>query len=107
MFNVIDLETGWKADLIFLSNDPFDNVEFHRRCAGELFGVPVSFISPEGCILSKLRWAAASGSERQMRDAASVIRNLGKTIDREYLREWAPRLGVGDKLEVLLEAAEQ
>ena len=36
MFNVIDLENGWKVDLIFLKPDAFAESEFSRRQAVEL-----------------------------------------------------------------------
>ena len=98
MFNVVDLESGWKADLIFLPLDPFDQTEFQRRRTVEFFGIRAFLISPEGSILTKLRWAAASGSERQIRDVVSVIRSLGNELDREYLLHWASVLGVRERL---------
>lgn len=102
MFNVVDLESGWKADLIFLPPDPFDQTEFHRRRTVEFLGIKAFLISPEGSILTKLRWAAASGSERQMRDVASVVRTLGGELDREYLMHWASVLGVRERLDAIL-----
>ncbi len=102
MFNVIDLASGWKADLIFLAADPFDQLEFQRRRAVEFFAIKAFLISPEGSILSKLRWAAASGSERQIRDVASVVRSQGGELDRDYLLHWASALGVRDALVAVL-----
>jgi hypothetical protein len=57
------------------------------------------FPSPEDAILSKLRWARATGDgERHVRDARSVYEVQGKTLDEGYLREWAERLSVSDLL---------
>ena len=46
-------------------------------------------------------------SERQWRDVQGVIELRAATFDVEYLRRWAPVLGVADLLEqVLAEARE-
>jgi hypothetical protein len=63
-FNVIDMQTGWKADLIVRERRPFNREEFDRRVKVELMGVEVWVASAEGTILSKLEWASAIGSER-------------------------------------------
>ena len=69
VFNAIDLESGWKTDIIVCPDRNFERSEITRRRPVRLFDVDVFVISPEGSVVSKLRWAAASGSERQLRDA--------------------------------------
>lgn len=54
-FNAIDLESGWKADLIVCPDRPFERNEIARRRATRLFDVDVFVISPEGSVVSKLR----------------------------------------------------
>ncbi len=39
-FNVIDMETGWKVDLIVRKRRPFSRTEFERRRSEEVLGVP-------------------------------------------------------------------
>ena len=41
MFNVIDVASGSKADLILLKNRPFSREEFSRRIQATVLGVPV------------------------------------------------------------------
>ena len=67
-----------------------------------LFDVDVFVISPEGSVVSKLRWAAASGSERQLRDAASVLAGCSGELDLDYIRREAESANVTDLLEKIL-----
>ncbi len=107
MLNVIHLESGWKADLIVCPDRPFERGELARRRGARLFDVDVYVISPEGSIVSKLKWAALSGSERQLRDAASVLAGCGEAIDLAYIRREAASAGVTHLLEKILPPGEQ
>ena len=62
-FNVIDMATGWKADLIVRKARPYSVEEFRRRKSERILGVDVFVATPEDTILTKLEWAAMSGSE--------------------------------------------
>jgi hypothetical protein len=95
-FNVIDLSTGWKVDLIIRRDRPFSVEEFQRRRGATLFGVAVQVASPEDTIIAKLEWARDSQSERQLRDIAGILRVSGETIDREYLQRWIEDLGLAE-----------
>lgn len=97
-FNVIDLETGWKVDLIIRKNRPFSRTEFDRRRAIELLGVSTHLATAEDTILAKLEWARASGSERQMSDVVAILRVGQDELDAAYLQRWAGELGVADLL---------
>jgi hypothetical protein len=94
MFNAIDLESGWKADVIVCPDRPFERRELSRKRSASLFDVDVFVISPEGSVVSKLRWAADSGSELQLRDAASVIAGCAGELDLDYIRSEAEEAGV-------------
>jgi hypothetical protein len=97
MFNVIDLETGWKVDLILRKARPFSRSEFERREAVEWMGVRLFVVTAEDVILSKLEWARLSGgSERQMRDVAGVLQVHGDRLDLAYLERWLDVLAVRD-----------
>lgn len=102
MFNIIDAESGWKADLIVRKDRPFSHEEFRPRKPADVFGVIVPVVTPEDSILSKLEWARDSGSERQFTDALHVALLRGADLDRAYLSNWAPALDVTDGLARLL-----
>lgn len=57
LFNVIDLESGWKIDFIVRKSRPFSVEEFARRREAEVLGTNVTIASAEDVILSKLEWA--------------------------------------------------
>ena len=107
VFNVIDYQTGWKADLIIRKNRAFSFEEFGRRISANILGVAVAVISPEDAILSKLEWSKESKSELQFRDALGVAIVQWESLDKEYLRKWARELGVENLLETLLSNAEK
>ena len=75
----------------------------HRR-AVVVSGRTIYVHPPEHILLQKLRWYENGGgvSDRQWRDIAGIIRTQGRALDRAYLREHAPALGVADLLEQAL-----
>lgn len=108
VFNVIDLQNGWKVDLIVRKNRPYSIEEFGRRQLHSRQGRSLPIASPEDVILTKLEWDRITPSERQVRDALNVAVVQGDRLDRAYLRRWAKVLGVERKLEeVLGESAQQ
>jgi hypothetical protein len=93
-FNVIDMSTGWKADLIVRKSRAYSVEEFRRRTAERILGVDVFVATPEDTILTKLEWAAMSGSERQLRDVSGILEVKREELDRSYVERWAQELGV-------------
>lgn len=97
-FNVIEVATGWKVDLIVRKDRPFSRSEFDRRIPAVIESVPVCMATAEDTILAKLEWARLGGSERQMRDVAGIFAVSGDTLDRAYLEHWAAQLGLTEDL---------
>jgi hypothetical protein len=92
-FNVIDMVTGWKADLIPRKNRPFSETEFARRTRLEVLGVPMFVASLEDVIVSKLEWAkAGGGSRRQLEDVRELVRLGGEQLDSAYVARWVREL---------------
>jgi len=98
-FNVVDTDSGWKIDLVIRKDREFSRTEFERRIETSLFGMRVWTATAEDTVLAKLEWAAMSGSDRQLNDAATVIAVRGEAIDWAYLDHWAPVLGVAELLD--------
>ena len=96
MFNVVDLESGWKVDLIVRKHRAFSEEEFRRRVAARLLDRDVVVASAEDTLLAKLEWAAAGESEHQVRDAQGVVAVKGEALDEAYVDRWAQVLGVTD-----------
>lgn len=106
MFNVIDLATGWKVDLVLCKGRAFSREELSRRRPARVLGVPAFVASPEDVILSKLEWASQSGSELQRRDVTGLVGVLGATLDHAYLDHWARELGVEEAWRAVRDATD-
>lgn len=100
MFNLLHIESSVKVDIVIRKDEPFRRGEFARRARVRLSGVEAWIVSKEDLVLSKLVWARDGESELQRRD---VLNLLSSDPDTAYLRTWAPRLGVADSLEQLLD----
>jgi hypothetical protein len=97
LFNVIDLATGWKVDLIIRKARPFSEAEFTRRQPAELLGVPVSVASLEDIIIAKLEWAKLASSERQLQDVAALLAVHGSRLDVAHIEHWVTDLQLQDE----------
>ncbi len=104
-FNVIHYATAYKFDLFPAPSDACTQAQFNRRQAGrfpvENEEVRFQVASPENSILSKLVWhrSGAELSDQQWRDVLGIVHVQRGRLDLEYLRKWAPQLGVGDLLD--------
>ncbi|HST58374.1 MAG TPA: nucleotidyl transferase AbiEii/AbiGii toxin family protein [Longimicrobium sp.] len=91
-FNVIDLRTGWKIDLIVRKSRPFSHEEFGRRRKVHLAGTEVPVATPEDVIIAKMEWARMGESARQLEDAAKMLRVRSRELNRDYLEHWVREL---------------
>src|ERR1700675_3301932 len=88
LFNIIDLTTGWKIDLIFRKSRPFSREEFGRRQLVSVQGLRLFVANAEDVIVAKLEWAKLGKSERQIDDVAAILRVRWEALDRPYLDRW-------------------
>ncbi|MGN6508663.1 MAG: hypothetical protein ACTHLD_04300 [Chitinophaga sp.] len=92
MFNIIDHESGFKADFVVLKSEPFRQTEFERKVEMNFYGRTIYVVSPEDLLISKLIWIQDLQSPIQMED----IRNIAEKedLDREYIKSWVKRLNL-------------
>lgn len=90
LFNFIDYASGFKADLVILKNELFRQTEFNRRVQSDFEGIPISIVTAEDLLISKLIWIQELQSNIQMDD----IINLAaiETLDFEYINDWVKSL---------------
>jgi len=105
LFNVIDLTTGWKIDLIFRKARPFSKEEFGRRHLVNFQGIRLFVASAEDMIVAKLEWARLAQSQRQIEDVASVLKLQSEALDRSYLEKWISELGLKEQWSAARQAA--
>jgi hypothetical protein len=94
LFNVIDLATGWKVDLIIRKSRAFSQEEFSRRQRVTLQGLPLFVASAEDIVIAKLEWSKLAQSQRQIEDVVSILRMRAESLDRSYLEKWIRELGL-------------
>ena len=92
LFNLVDMLTGWKVDFIIRKSRPFSAEEFQRRTKVNLEDVDLFVASAEDVIISKLEWAKLAQSERQVDDAAGILRTRLSLLDQSYLQKWIRQL---------------
>lgn len=94
LFNIIDMATGWKVDLIVRKDRPFSIDELARRQPAELLGVAVSVATPEDVIIAKLEWSKLAASERQLQDVAGILDLHPHDLDIAHIDRWVTELGL-------------
>jgi hypothetical protein len=97
-FNAIHHATGMKVDFMCSEVQGYNGVRFERARFVEFSpGLGVWMSAPEDLILKKLDFYKMGGSDKHLRDIASMIRVSGETFDRAYLDRWAETLGVREE----------
>jgi hypothetical protein len=104
-FNVIDFATGWKIDLIIRKSRPFSREEFDRRSLVDFEGMRLAVATAEDVLIAKLEWARLSQSQRQIDDAAGILRIRAGELDREYVHKWVRELNLQEQWEAACRAA--
>lgn len=95
MRNIIHSPTGLKADLIRAPGYAFDRQIFDRVRRHEIAeNRVVPMASAEDVVLKKLEFYDEGRSDKHMKDIGSILRAQGDAFDREYVRDWAAKLGV-------------
>lgn len=96
-FNLIHPASGLKIDFIVLTRSEYDRSRVERRRPlPALADRDVCFASPEDVIIKKMIYYREGKSPKHVRDIGGIIRVQGVKLDREYITEWARRLGVDD-----------
>lgn len=99
MFNAISLVGGQEVDFVPLTRDSFDRSAFERRRRLPWSDAAMYAINPADLVLSKLRWGAASESNRQLADVRAIMA-LGLFDETDaYFQRWLDRLGLRNALD--------
>lgn len=92
MFNIIDHESGYKADFVVLKNEPFRQTEFERRRQMKFLEMKIHIVSPEDLLLSKVIWIQEIQSGVQMEDI-KLLSQL-EELDWKYVNDWVKELNL-------------
>lgn len=97
MFNLIDMNSGFKIDIIFRKPTAFHQEEFRRRTQADVEGVRVFVATAEDVVLSKLEWAKLGESSRQIEDVAGILKARSSSLDRVYVEKWVKEMGLSSE----------
>jgi hypothetical protein len=96
-FNIIHVNTGFKADFYPTGRDEMNAWAFRKRRSVQFEGETVMVAPPEYVIASKLEYFREGGSEKHVRDIRSMLAVSGDRIDKSELNEWIQRRGVQEQ----------
>ena len=92
IFNVIDLESGYKIDFIVRKDTEYRITEVQRKSKIKYKEFEMWIVSPEDLIISKISWIQTYTSEKQMEDIKSLL--LLEELDYDYIKKWCKKLNL-------------
>lgn len=93
-FNIIDFATGWKVDFIVAEDSEYGRAAFGRRRLIDIAGTAVYVLSPEDVVIAKLSWSKRGASDRQLEDAAGILKAQGRNLELAYVERWVTELSL-------------
>jgi len=93
-FNLIHLDTGFKADLYPTGRDELNAWAFRGERVVEYEGDKIVLASPEYVIVRKLEYFREGHAEKHLRDIRGMLAISAETFDRAAMTEWIQRLGL-------------
>lgn len=101
-FNLIHIPSALKVDFMTPEEDYYHEVRFSRARRHEVApGISAMFAAPEDVILKKLVYFKEGGSDKHLRDIASMIRVSGESFDRPYLEKWVASLKITEQWQLV------
>ncbi len=93
-FNIIHLQTGFKADIYLVGRDKLNLWAFQNQGKVQFQGEDVMLAPPEYIIVRKLEYYREGGSEKHLRDIGSILKVSRERIDLIAINDWIEQLGL-------------
>lgn len=93
-FNIIHMETSFKADIYPTGRDESNAWAFRNRRQEDYEGETIVLAPPEYVIVRKLEYYREGGSDKHIRDIRGILNVSGEKINQADLDEWVQRQGV-------------
>ena len=106
-FNLIHLDTGFKADFYLTGKDELNAWAFRLKRAVQFETETVMLAPPEYVILRKLEYFRDGGSEKHLRDIRSMLAVSGDQIDRAALDHWLEERGLREQWRLVSKSSAQ
>jgi hypothetical protein len=93
-FNIIHPESGNKVVFMVAHSDAWGSSQLARRIRENMLPDLEGFVAaPEDVIVGKLWYFQAGGSDKHLRDIATMLQISGDRIDYDDVNYWSERLG--------------
>jgi hypothetical protein len=108
-FNIIDAESGYKADIFVIDPDAPTLLEqsvMYRRRRGvydEASGAEAMLYSPEDVIVYKLKYYVSGRMTKHLRDIGAMLIVQREALDYDYIAHWAGQVGAAEVWRQLLD----
>jgi len=86
-FNLVHHDTGLRADVYTVGEDPLHHWAMEKRKSFEIQGEPVWLAPPEYVILRKLEFYREGGSDKHLRDIAGILEMAPDYLNTDWLQE--------------------
>lgn len=93
-FNIIHMETTFKADIYPTGRDEFNAWAFRNKHPVVYEGETLVLAPPEYVIVRKLEYFREAGSDKHLRDIRGMLNISGPQINKADLQEWIQQCGV-------------
>ncbi len=93
-FNILHLETMFKADIYPTGRDEFNAWAFRKKRPIVYEGETLMLAPPEYVIVRKLEYFREGGSDKHLRDIRGMLNISGGEIDKAALDDWIRARGV-------------
>jgi hypothetical protein len=90
MFNIIDHQSGYKADFVILKDEEYRRLEFERRRPMHFLEMNINVVSPEDLLISKIIWIQELQSAVQKEDIKLLSQH--QDLDWKYINTWIEKL---------------
>ena len=100
--NIISQHSLLKADVYLVSGDPLHHWAMENIRTMDIEGLPVSFTPPEYLIIRKLEFYREGGSQKHLRDIASMYDESFSIINHSFLEHHLTQLGLTSQYQAAL-----
>ncbi|MEO5713818.1 MAG: hypothetical protein ABIT37_10065 [Luteolibacter sp.] len=104
-FNIISQLTMLKADIYLVGADPIQRWGLAETRILEIDNQQISFAPPEYVIIRKLEFYREGGSEKHLRDIASMLSESQSEINMDTLSRYLDQLGLKFQWQAALDLA--
>jgi hypothetical protein len=103
-FNIIHLDSGYKADMYLEGEDPFHRWALKNARSVNLGPHSLLVAPPEYVIVRKLQFFKEGHSDKHVQDIRAILKNPALTLQQNDIERWSELLGVSQEWKHVLSA---